>query len=120
MGVGAYVRSRVFAADSLPCNPSIANILLVPLTVSDTPRSQRDGNGKPYILPSVLEAEKRIFNAKLDKEYLPITGLGEFTKLSVELAYGKDSKPLKEGRVSGFACLVDRAEEGRGEDRDMS
>lgn len=62
--------------------------------------SQRDGNGKPYVLPSVLEAEKRLFNGSLDKEYLPITGLGDFTKLSAELAYGKDSKPIKEGRVA--------------------
>ena len=61
---------------------------------------QRDGQGKPYVLPSVLEAEKRLFNGSLDKEYLPITGLGDFTKLSAELAYGKDSKPIKEGRVS--------------------
>ncbi|KAG7529181.1 hypothetical protein FFLO_05768 [Filobasidium floriforme] len=60
----------------------------------------RDGNGKPYVLPSVLEAEKRLFNGSLDKEYLPITGLGDFTKLSAELAYGKDSKPIKEGRVA--------------------
>lgn len=61
---------------------------------------QRDGAGKPYVLPSVLEAEQRLFHAKADKEYLPITGLGEFTKLSAELAYGKDSKPIQEGRVA--------------------
>jgi hypothetical protein len=35
--------------------------------------SQRDGNGKPYVLPTVLKAEEIVFNAKLDKEYLPIT-----------------------------------------------
>lgn len=34
-----------------------------------------------------------------DKEYLPITGLSDFTKLAAELAYGKDSKPLVENRV---------------------
>lgn len=36
----------------------------------------------------------------LDKEYLPITGLAEFTKNAALLAYGKDSKPLQENRVA--------------------
>ena len=35
-----------------------------------------------------------------DKEYLPITGLNDFTKAAATLAYGQDSKPLQEGRVS--------------------
>jgi len=30
---------------------------------------------------------------------LIIKGSGEFTKLASELAYGKDSKPLSEGKV---------------------
>ncbi|RSH87086.1 aspartate transaminase aat1 [Saitozyma podzolica] len=60
----------------------------------------RDGNGKPYVLPTVLKAEEIVFNAKLDKEYLPITGLASFTKLAAELAYGKDSKPLVEDRLA--------------------
>lgn len=38
--------------------------------------------------------------AKNDKEYLPITGFPEFTKQAAILAYGKDSKPLQDGRVS--------------------
>ncbi|CAD6579059.1 MAG: aspartate transaminase aat1 [Tremellales sp. Tagirdzhanova-0007] len=60
----------------------------------------RDGAGKPYVLPSVAKAEKMLFEAKGDKEYLPITGLGSFTKLAAELAYGKDSKPLVEKRLA--------------------
>ncbi|TYJ57304.1 hypothetical protein B9479_002037 [Cryptococcus floricola] len=39
----------------------------------------RDGNGKPYVLP---------------------TGLADFTKLAAELAYGKDSKPIVENRLA--------------------
>ncbi|KAG8740491.1 aspartate transaminase aat1, partial [Ceratobasidium sp. 428] len=46
----------------------------------------RDGDGKPYVLPSVKAAEERITAAKGDKEYLPITGLAEFTKLAAKLA----------------------------------
>lgn len=37
----------------------------------------------------------------LDKEYAGITGVPEFTKGAAILAYGADSAPLKEGRVSG-------------------
>ncbi|KAH8920903.1 hypothetical protein BT69DRAFT_1308919 [Atractiella rhizophila] len=60
----------------------------------------RDENGKPFVLPSVRKAEESIVKAKYDKEYLPITGFGEFTKNAAILAYGKDSTPLKEGRVA--------------------
>lgn len=60
----------------------------------------RDGNGKPYVLPTVKKAEKQLFEKLGDKEYLPITGLGEFTKLAAELAYGKDSKPIVEKRLA--------------------
>lgn len=60
----------------------------------------RDERGKPYVLPSVREADKRIADAGLDKEYLPITGLGDYQKRAAQLAYGQDSKPLKEGRVA--------------------
>jgi hypothetical protein len=37
----------------------------------------------------------------LDKEYAGITGLPDFTKAAGELAYGEDSAPIKENRVSG-------------------
>ncbi|KAL4400178.1 aspartate transaminase Aat1 [Malassezia pachydermatis] len=60
----------------------------------------RDGNGKPYVLPSVREADKRVLEAQYDKEYLPITGLAEFDKLAAKLAYGENSAPLKENRIA--------------------
>lgn len=60
----------------------------------------RDEKGKPFVLPSVREAEESIVKAKYDKEYLPITGFGDFTKNAAVLAYGKDSKPLQEGRIA--------------------
>ncbi|TPX46046.1 aspartate transaminase [Synchytrium endobioticum] len=59
----------------------------------------RDDNGKPYVLNCVKKAEEIIFNSKLDHEYLPISGLAEFIKLSLELAYGQDSAPLKAGTI---------------------
>ncbi|OCF56272.1 aspartate aminotransferase [Kwoniella mangroviensis CBS 10435] len=60
----------------------------------------RDENGKPYVLESVLKAEDILHQKKLDKEYLPITGANDFITLASELAYGKESKPLQEGRIA--------------------
>lgn len=57
----------------------------------------RDDNGKPYVLPSVREAEKRIFEARMDKEYLPISGIPEFTKAAANLAFGDNSPVIKNG-----------------------
>jgi len=55
----------------------------------------RDDNGKPYVLPSVKEAEKIIYEKSLDKEYLPISGLPEFTKAAANLAFGEDSPVIR-------------------------
>ena len=60
----------------------------------------RDDQGKPFVLPSVLEAEKRIIDRKADKEYAGITGVPTFTKAAALLAYGADSAPLKEDRIA--------------------
>ena len=60
----------------------------------------RDDNGKPFVLPSVKKAEELISKQNADKEYLPITGLAEFTKNAVKLAYGAEASPLVEDRVS--------------------
>ena len=39
--------------------------------------------------------------SSLDHEYGPISGLGDFTKLSAELAFGTSGDILKAGKVSG-------------------
>ncbi|KTW26537.1 uncharacterized protein T551_03454 [Pneumocystis jirovecii RU7] len=67
--------------------------------------SYRDDNGKPYVLPSVKQAEKNIFAADLDKEYTLISGIPSFTKYAAELAYGENSAPLKENRISVVQCI---------------
>lgn len=48
----------------------------------------RDDAGKPYILGTVLKAEQKILDKKLDKEYSAIGGNADFCKLSYELAMG--------------------------------
>ncbi|KAI6153542.1 pyridoxal phosphate-dependent transferase [Pisolithus tinctorius] len=60
----------------------------------------RDENGKPYVLNVVKKAEERITAAKMDKEYLPITGLASFTQNAAKLAYGADSEPLKQNAIA--------------------
>lgn len=57
----------------------------------------RDDNGKPHVLPSVLKAEKRIFEKNMDKEYAGIAGVPDFGKYSIRLALGDDSEHIKAG-----------------------
>ncbi|SLM33395.1 aspartate aminotransferase [Lasallia pustulata] len=59
----------------------------------------RDDKGKPYVLPSVRAAEKKLVDSQVDKEYAGITGVPSFTKAAAKLAYGPDSAPIKEDRV---------------------
>lgn len=40
-----------------------------------------------------------IASKKMDKEYLPIGGLADFTRASAELALGENSEAFKSGRV---------------------
>lgn len=60
----------------------------------------RDDKGKPFVLPSVRTAEKKIVESKLDKEYAGITGVPAFAKAAALLAYGSDSAVIKEDRVA--------------------
>ncbi|KAI9572917.1 pyridoxal phosphate-dependent transferase [Boletus coccyginus] len=60
----------------------------------------RDENGKPYVLNAVKKAEDKMALAKLDKEYLPITGLATFTQNAAKLAYGADSIPLNQNAIA--------------------
>ncbi|KAJ5896472.1 Aspartate aminotransferase [Penicillium subrubescens] len=59
----------------------------------------RDDKGKPYVLPSVREAEDKVVASRFDKEYAGITGVPAFTNAAAELAYGKDSSALTEDRL---------------------
>lgn len=59
----------------------------------------RDDNCKPWVLPSVREAEERILSHHMDHEYLPISGLASFCKAAADFAFGIDSPVIKEERV---------------------
>ncbi|KAF2090042.1 mitochondrial aspartate aminotransferas-like protein [Saccharata proteae CBS 121410] len=60
----------------------------------------RDDQGKPYVLPSVKAAEKKVVDSNLDKEYAGITGVPAFTKAAALLAYGPDSAAISEDRIA--------------------
>jgi aspartate aminotransferase len=71
----------------------------------------RDDQGKPFVLPSVRQAEDQIINGKMDKEYAGIIGLPEFTANAAKLAFGEDSPIIKAKRnatvqsISGTGAL---------------
>ncbi|KAK8805458.1 hypothetical protein WA158_002114 [Blastocystis sp. Blastoise] len=59
----------------------------------------RDDNGKPCVLPSIREAERRI-TGKCDHEYSTLAGIPEFNDLAAKYAFGADCKPLKQNRIA--------------------
>ena len=46
------------------------------------------------------QAERKIIDKRVDKEYAGITGVPAFTKAAALLAYGRDSAPLQEDRIA--------------------
>ncbi|XP_008487434.1 aspartate aminotransferase, mitochondrial-like [Diaphorina citri] len=60
----------------------------------------RGEDGKPYVLPSVKEAERRIYEKNLDHEYANIGGDAKFCKLAAQLAYGEDFPAFKDNRLA--------------------
>jgi len=60
----------------------------------------RDGQGKPYVLSCVKQAEKRILERNMDKEYTAITGVPGFGGLATKLAYGPDAEAISSDRIA--------------------
>ncbi|EPB77739.1 aminotransferase, class I/II [Ancylostoma ceylanicum] len=61
--------------------------------------------GKPFVLPSVREAEQRLMAEKLNKEYAGIAGLPDFTKLAAKLALGENSEVIQSGRITTMQSI---------------
>ncbi len=59
-----------------------------------------DDHGKPYVLPSVRAAEKKVVDSNIDKEYAGITGVPSFTKAAAVLAYGSGSDAIANDRIA--------------------
>ena len=65
----------------------------------------RDDKGKPWVLPSVREAEERILAENLDHEYAGIAGVPEFTALAAKLALGGNSEVIKSKRITTMQSI---------------
>ncbi|TNJ28493.1 Aspartate aminotransferase [Giardia muris] len=87
--------NALFAADS---NPKKVNLGV---------GAYRDETGKPWILPSVREAEK-VISADLttfNKEYPPMAGFPKFLEAAQRLMFGADSPVLQQGRVASCQAI---------------
>ena len=59
------------------------------------------------IIPHCFQATAILLNdPALDHEYLPITGLPEFTSAAARLILGKDSAAIQEQRVARYGKTV--------------
>ncbi|OCB84252.1 aspartate aminotransferase [Sanghuangporus baumii] len=66
----------------------------------------RDDNGKPWVLPVVQKVNEILLkDTTLDHEYLPITGLPEFTSAAAQVLFSAGSAALKEGRISSVQTI---------------
>ncbi|OWM76974.1 hypothetical protein CDL15_Pgr011699 [Punica granatum] len=88
---------------NVPVNPSSDSVF------SHVPRAPEIpiyADGKPLLLNVVRRAEEILVNDRTAvKEYLPITGLPEFNKLSSILIFGAEKPAIKENRVTTVQCL---------------
>ncbi|KAI0831485.1 aspartate aminotransferase [Trametes gibbosa] len=66
----------------------------------------RDDDSKPWVLPVVKKATQLLLNdPTVDHEYLPITGLPEYTAAAARLVFGKDSPVIAEERVASVQTI---------------
>ena len=65
----------------------------------------RGDDGKPWVLPSVKEAERRVMSADMNKEYAPIVGVNDFVERARAFALGPSSPALAEKRVASVQSL---------------
>eukprot|EP00307_Rebecca_sp_RCC1486_P002402 CAMPEP_0119413280 /NCGR_PEP_ID=MMETSP1335-20130426/5419_1 /TAXON_ID=259385 /ORGANISM="Chrysoculter rhomboideus, Strain RCC1486" /LENGTH=509 /DNA_ID=CAMNT_0007438063 /DNA_START=59 /DNA_END=1586 /DNA_ORIENTATION=+ len=63
----------------------------------------RDSSGKPAVLQCVRTAEEQIVAAKMNKEYLGITGLPDFITRAVDLMLGPNT--LADGNIAAVQTL---------------
>jgi aspartate aminotransferase len=74
--------------------PEINNVLILFL-------AYRDENGKPWVLPFVLDVENKLLkSATFNHEYILFLGMDSFKELAPRLILGEKSPALESGRVS--------------------
>ncbi|RKP07582.1 aspartate aminotransferase [Thamnocephalis sphaerospora] len=66
----------------------------------------RDDQGRPWVLPVVQEAKRRLLSdPNLDHEYQPIAGIPTLLAGAAKLILGADSVALQENRVTGAQTI---------------
>jgi aspartate aminotransferase len=65
----------------------------------------RADDGKPWVLPAIEKAEKKVVESKMNKEYLPIHGDAEFVDTARRFALGHDSPAIADGRIASVQTL---------------
>lgn len=66
----------------------------------------RTDEGKPWVLPVVRKAEQALAaDSTLNKEYLPVLGLEQFSSAATRMLLGENSTALKQNRAFGVQCL---------------
>jgi len=80
-----------------------------PLKVSLGVGAYRTDQGKPWILPCVKKAEKKlaemIESETINHEYLPVLGLDSFSSAATNMLLGDNCPAIKEGRSFGVQSL---------------
>lgn len=76
-----------------------------PRKVNVSVGAYRDEQGKPFVLPCVKEAIRRLHDSDFDLEYLPMGGCPDMAYLGLREALGDDSTLLKEDRIARVQSL---------------
>jgi aspartate aminotransferase len=108
--------SRAFASrlfDTVPLGPPDPIFGLQERFTADTADwkvtltvgAYRDNQGKPTVLPSIREAEKRIYEKAMNNEYAAIHGLPEFLKHARGMQFGIDHPRTNNGTVAHIQTL---------------
>jgi aspartate aminotransferase len=81
-----------------------------PKAVNLAQGAYRDGDGKPFVLSSVVKAERRVLQqlaeGRTNKEYLGSEGNPDFLGASIKFAFGESSNALAENRVAAIQVRV--------------
>jgi aspartate aminotransferase len=59
----------------------------------------QDAQAKPYVLETIQEAEKRLFQKGMSKEYLPIDGNSEYIQETIKLVFGSNCSRVTSGEI---------------------
>ncbi|KAK1089951.1 Aspartate aminotransferase, cytoplasmic, partial [Friedmanniomyces endolithicus] len=100
--------STAFSAEVVPQAPEDPLFGLMAAYKKDTDSKKvdlgigayRDDSAKPWVLPVVKQADDLLRkDPDLNHEYLPISGLADFTSASQKLILGKNSPAISDKRV---------------------